>query len=327
MVDEDLIRQRYDREVVPFWQAHAQAGQFTSRRGNGVVIRHVSCIHPARATAVVVSSGRTESYLKYKELAFDLWQQGYSVFIHDHRGQGCSARLLTQPGKGQLGHVAAFDDYVADLATFMEEVVRPSLHRRTVLLGHSMGGCVASLYLERQPAGLDRAVLSAPMHKPDLGRFDRAMHGLLWTFEKLGRGEDVAPGRDRTWDEAAAFDPKNELTHSRARWSIAHEEFLANPEARLAGPTIRWVVEAYNAGQRARECAGAILIPVLVLQAGEDRIVEASGQEEFGTELNARHPGACMLVRIDGARHELFHEIDAYRQAALDSALAFIGPA
>jgi len=327
MAGEDGIKQRYDREVVPFWQANAVGGQLTSRRGNGVVISYVTCIQPGRATAVVVSSGRAESYLKYKELAFDLWRLGYSVFIHDHRGQGCSSRLLTQPGKAQLGHVVAFDDYVDDLATFMAEVVGPSGHRRVVLLGHSMGGCVASLYLERQPAGLDRAVLSAPMHKPDLGRFDAAMHGLLWTFEKLGRGEDVAPGRDSIWDEAAAFDPRNELTHSRARWSIAREEFRATPVARLAGPTIRWVVEAYNAGRRAREGAGTILLPVLVLQAGEDRIVEASGQEEFSRTLGSARPGACTLVRLDGARHELFHETDAYRQAALAAALGFIGPA
>ncbi|MCT6568541.1 alpha/beta fold hydrolase, partial [Staphylococcus aureus] len=43
---------------------------------------------------VVVVPGRIESYVKYPEVAYDLFQQGYDVIVLDHRGQGRSGRIL-----------------------------------------------------------------------------------------------------------------------------------------------------------------------------------------------------------------------------------------
>ena len=62
--------------------------------------------------AIVISNGRTESMAGYPELIWDLHQQGYSVYILDHRGQGFSTRLLPDP---QKSYVEKFEDYVDDL--------------------------------------------------------------------------------------------------------------------------------------------------------------------------------------------------------------------
>ena len=40
---------------------------------------------------VVVSPGRIESYVKYPEVAYDLFHCGYDVVIVDHRGGGAPA--------------------------------------------------------------------------------------------------------------------------------------------------------------------------------------------------------------------------------------------
>jgi lysophospholipase len=40
--------------------------------------------HPKEIATIVISSGRTESYIKYKELIYDLNRLGYTVYIHDH---------------------------------------------------------------------------------------------------------------------------------------------------------------------------------------------------------------------------------------------------
>ncbi len=75
------------------------------------------CCHQRKAATkpkatVVVVNGRTESYLKYQELAYELTQQGYQVLMFDHRGQGLSTRLTDNPHKG---HIEDFQQYVDDM--------------------------------------------------------------------------------------------------------------------------------------------------------------------------------------------------------------------
>jgi len=65
-----------------------------------IKIKYVAILKDDDKGAVVISNGRTESYIKYKELAYDLGQQGYSVYIHDHRGQGFSGRMTKKPPNG-----------------------------------------------------------------------------------------------------------------------------------------------------------------------------------------------------------------------------------
>jgi len=96
----------------------------------------------------VIVNGRNESYWKYQELFYELYSHGYDVYAYDHRGQGESGRILKDP---QVGYVAEFDYYVDDLDTFIYDVVKPERYKNRYLLAHSMGGAVATLYLERKP--------------------------------------------------------------------------------------------------------------------------------------------------------------------------------
>src|SRR5690606_15200839 len=82
------------------------------------------------------------------------------VATFDWRGQGGSQRLARNPLRG---HVKSFDDYVADLEQFFEEVALPDCQAPYFVLAHSTGGLVALLAAPMLANRVRRIVLSAPL--------------------------------------------------------------------------------------------------------------------------------------------------------------------
>jgi lysophospholipase len=323
-LEQDLDKSTTDIEA--FWAKGSQ-GEVSGK--GGVPLKfwmYPGEPQPAPDPAIVIANGRTESFVKYPELAYDLGRRGYSVYILDHRGQGLSGRML--PDR-QIGHVELFDDYVQDFNTFVRGVVAKRGHKRLLLLAHSMGGAIASLYLERYPGDFAKAALSSPMLEP-------ATPGLLPTTLACGDAKDML-GRitgslnhyavtKGPYDDHETFKTDNAYTHSERRYARERKAYADNPDAKLGGPSKKWAVEACEAGAAARKNAGRITVPVLLVSAGADTVVTATGQKEFCDTLNAAHPGHCTLVRIDGGKHELFIESDEFRVPALTTILQFFGP-
>ena len=147
------------RHVLPDWW-HTHASEKTWQTHDNIKLAYVSILQPTPSPTVIFVNGRTESYLKYKEVAFDFFQKGYSIFLFDNRGQGLSQRLLPD---AEIGYVERFDDYVDDLDEFQQKIVAPASKAPTYLIGHSMGGLITLLYLERQPKNIVKAAVTAPM--------------------------------------------------------------------------------------------------------------------------------------------------------------------
>ena len=231
-------------------------------------------------------------------------------------------RVLADEKKRQMGNVRNFEDYVNDLKQFFADFVRPTRHRKHLLLGHSMGGCIASLYLETHNQDFDAAVLCSPMDELVLGFFPDLSRAIIDFDELIGRDEEYAPNQ-HGYDEGETFSNKC-LTHSEVRWNLMRREYTDNPAAKLGGPSVLWLKLAEGAARSARQNVANVKVPVLLLQAGDDTIVKPAGQLEFRDRLNETHPGFCRLERIEDARHEIFVESDLYRQPALELTLDFI---
>src|SRR4051812_5295859 len=86
--------------------------------------------------SVGLSTGRTESLEKYFETAAALHGRGFTVLLHDWRGQGLSQRLLPDRLRG---HAEGFDAFLADYDRLLE-VYAGHLPRPWLMVGHSMGG-------------------------------------------------------------------------------------------------------------------------------------------------------------------------------------------
>ncbi|HEX8170801.1 MAG TPA: alpha/beta fold hydrolase [Thermoanaerobaculia bacterium] len=324
LITEDTYLRDYDAKVLPEVRKLERAGEFPGVDGVPIRYRTYLLERSKERGAVVISSGRTESLLIYPEVIYDLTRQGYSVFIHDHRGQGLSGRLLRE---SQKGHVVHFDDYVTDLETFMKQVVQPHGQKNLFLLAHSMGGGIASLYLERPGHDFKAAVLVTPMLEPLLGY--KALTGTLCEashtyLAKVVLGQRNYATEQKPYKRLAFGDPANDLTHSNVRWEKTRDIYAANMTAAVGGATHGWVREACSAAKSARANAGKVEVPLLLLQATEDTAVKNDAQNSFCVGVNAGGHANCFGYAIQKAYHAVLFEADTFRIPAMTAILDFL---
>ncbi len=309
--------------LASFWKQ----GTFASFEGvNSVEIHYAHFTHKNPASpALVIVPGRSESYLKYRELAFDLYSQGYNVFIIDHRGQGLSGRLLTNPHKG---YVDNFQDYVEDLKHFVEHIVARCCETKPFILAHSMGGAIATRYMQDSPGAIKAAVISSPMLGFNSGFIPQVIAKSLISI-KLTINKLFSKTSWYFWgqkDYALTAFSKNKLTHCELRYKNFTDLYEDNSKIQLGGVTCHWLAQSITAQAEIFSKIPQLVTPILLLQAGSDSIVSKQAQDDFCQQLHAMQPQSCpdgIPSEIEGAYHELFFEIDSYRDIALQQTLAW----
>lgn len=131
-----------------------------------------------------------------------------------------------------------------------------------------------------------------------------------------------------------AADPQqNDMSHSvprlMQRWQAREATCEAGPhcghtDARVAGPTLQWAMQACHASAEIRGAAARqVARPVLLFSGGQDTIVHAAAQAEFCAQVNAARPGGCLGWQLPGSRHALLVETDDWRTLALAQMLQF----
>lgn len=285
---EDGVRIRYAR-----WPAHP-----------GV---------PAQGT-VTLFSGRTEFIEKYYEVVRELTARGFAVAMFDWRGQGGSERLLRNARKG---HVADFRHYQRDLAVFVRQVLLPDCPAPHFALAHSMAGVVLLDSVLEGRRWFDRMVLVAPMLGLKLGPATGAIRRLAALLRPLF-GRTYVPGGGSRPVTRLPF-AKNRVTSDARRYANTAALVEAHLELALGAPTIGWLAAAFDIMERLTtpEVMRQIRQPLLIVAAGEDRIVSNRVIEHFSSRLIAGGH-----VTIAGSKHEILMERDIFREqfwAAFDA--------
>jgi len=231
-----------------------------------VEVRRWPAQDPARL--VVLAHGYGEHIGRYEHVAAALNARGSAVVGPDHRGHGQS------PGEPVL--VEDFEPIVDDLRAVVQDA-RGDLP--VVMVGHSMGGLIATRYAQRFPEDLAGLVLSGPA----IG-LGPVLQG--WLADPPSDPIDGAVlSRDPAVGEAYAADP---LVY-HGGWKVPTlQAFIAADDAIAAGP-------------------GFGALPLLYVHGGDDQLVPAGLAQPVVERLAGED---SELVVIEGARHEVFNETD-----------------
>jgi alpha-beta hydrolase superfamily lysophospholipase len=219
---------------------------------------------------VVIAHGYGEHIGRYEHVAAAFGERGAAVYGLDHAGHGHS--------DGERALIADFNLVVDDLHLLVEQARAEHPGRPLVLLGHSMGGLIATRYAQRHGDGLAGLVLSAPLvGNPGTG-------GLL-AMEPLPETpiDPAVLSRDEATQHAYMADPL-----------VYHGSFKR--------PTLAAMAEALlDAALDAPRVTGRVLwqhgdADELVPLPGSRRLIELLLNAEVSQHI------------YPGARHEIFNE-------------------
>lgn len=237
---------------------------------------------------VLIVHGLGEHAWRYDALASQLNDAGFSVRAYDQRGHGDSA--------GKRGCLPHSDTLLSDLGEVIDDT-RTTLCARfntpLVLLGHSMGGLVAALWLARWQAResfnkvpVDGLVLSSPALDAGLGPWQRAMLATLpdWLPNLVvSNGLDPrALSHDPDVVSAYLSDPQ---VHDRMSPRLG--KFIADGGPEVLAHAPRWRV------------------PTLLMYAGNDTLVNPVGSRRFAHRAPT---GVVQSHCFEDFFHEIFNE-------------------
>ncbi len=154
---QQLQDQTYSQKIEDFYN-NGKEGTFAGK--DDVQIYYKIFEQDNKEKAILISAGRTEAAIKYKELIFDLFNNGISIYINGHRGQGLSGRMTED---SEMGYIDNFQFYIDDMKFFYDTYLKPNNYKKTYLLAHSMGGAIGMTYLEQNLNDFNAAAFSSPM--------------------------------------------------------------------------------------------------------------------------------------------------------------------
>jgi lysophospholipase len=252
---------------------------------------------------VVISAGRTEFIEKYFEVIGELLDRGYSVLIHDWRGQGLSTRLLPDALKG---HAKRFQDLTADFGRLLDHY-QERAPQPWISLSHSMGGCLTMLAFAKGERRFSAAIQTAPMLSLKPQR-QLPLRVAVWLMDHLGAANAYALGGPG--DPFTSTFEEDRLTHDRARWERTKALILEHRDLALGGVTWGWVESAFEAMAwlQRTPALSDVTMPVTIIGSGQDNLVDSYGQKRV-----AAHLPHGRYLEIPEAFHEILMETDDIR--------------
>jgi alpha-beta hydrolase superfamily lysophospholipase len=254
---------------------------FQGARGE---IRTYTWEDPEPRYVAVIAHGYGEHARRYDHVARALVADGASVVALDHHGHGRS--------DGERASVSDPQDFIDDLDALVDRVTARHPELPVVLIGHSMGGLIATRYAQQHADKLAALVLSAPV---------------------IGGNEGFA--------QLLALDPIPEVPIDPSvlsRDPAVGEAYAADPLV-YHGPFRRETLEALFDAIEATARGGAITLPTLWIHGEGDALAPLAVTAPAAEAIGA----ATWETKVyPGAMHEIFNETN--RDEVIGDTIRFI---
>lgn len=232
---------------------------------------------------VVMVHGAGEHHGRYHWLRKKWLDEGYHVVMGDLPGQGETPK--------NRGHVDSFDEYIESVTKWAKRGAEFNLP--LILLGHSLGGLSVIRMLEEKACSPDLVILSSPC----LGL---VVPPPEWLKRMLNPVNRFVP----TFKVPIKKSADNSL--ATRNQEILKED--ANDPLIVKRISVRWYFELDQAMQEAhKKIRDFPNVPVFVLQAGEDRIVDKHAVYKWFRRLPTKNKH---YKEWKGFYHEVFNEPD-----------------
>lgn len=233
--------------------------------------------------ALLVVHGLSEHSGRYAEFGRAMAGHGLSTYVLDLRGHGLS--------DGRRGHVDRFELLLQDVDRFRREIdgsCDPPIP--LFILGHSMGGLITARYIEEYEARFQGAILTSPW-------LATAVPVARWKVLMAGVLNRVLPALpiDAGIDASC-------LSHDPVVVTRYRDDPLVHGKI-----TPRLFAEASIAMGLVMQRSDRIRIPLLLILAGDDHVVDTRKSEAFARTLTA--PDVTIHV-LPGYYHEVLNDHD-----------------
>lgn len=229
---------------------------------------------------LMVVHGLGEHSGRYMNVVNHFVPLGFAVYGVDQIGHGKS--------EGRREFVERFDDFTDTLTIFYTMVTEWQADKPIFMLGHSMGGLIASYYLLEHQNKFKAAIISAPLVKvgDNVSQMTITMSQILSKLApKMGLLALDVNGISRDPEVVAAYvnDPL-----------VFHGKTPARLGAELLSAMMHVTAEANK-----------IELPVIIVQGAEDNLVEPSGAQMLFDNISSKDK----TIKIyDELYHEVFNE-------------------
>ena len=228
------------------------------------------------STVVYLLHGIAEHSGRYEHVGGALSGAGFHVVATDHRGYGASG--------GRRAYVDSWSQYLDDVEDQIAHL--RGLGLPVVLLGHSMGGLIATSYCIDDRPLPDYLVVSGPALGYEMSARERFLIALAPVLSRLVPRMEVKEDSDPSM---LSTDP------------LVAEKFYADP-LRQGDATINLGIEMFRAMRHTHDNVDQLSIPTLCLHGGDDRLVPTES-----SEVMAGVEGVERRI-YEGLRHEIFNE-------------------